>query len=426
MSASAEMRAAGAAATGGTAPATLLVLSQVYPPDPASVGQHMADVAAAMAARGHRTVVLTADRGYDEPERRFPRRERMGGVEVRRLPLSSFGKRSMVMRVLGGLSFAIQAVWAGFRLGRIDRVLVSTSPPLAQLAGLLVSRMRRVPLTLWVMDLNPDQMVALKLLPPGHPIVKLFDWLNRRVLTRARDVIVLDRFMAKRVLAKLDVAGKLTVLPPWPHEDHVAPTPKADNPFRREHGLKGKFVVMYSGNHGPSNPLTTALKAAVRLRDDPRFAFAFVGGGIGKSEVDAVAGPTILSLPYQPLDRLRYSLSAADVHLVTIGDGVVGIVHPCKVYGAMAVARPILLIGPEESHVGDLLAREQIGWRVAHGDVDGLVERLRSLAEGVSGDLGEIGQRARRVLHRGLSKDELCGRLCDILEQGSPAAHASR
>ena len=405
---------------------TLLVLSQVYLPDPASVGQHMADVASAMAARGHRTVVLTADRGYDDPARRFARREELDGVEVRRLPLSSFGKGSIIIRVLGGLAFALQAIWAGLRLGRIDRVLVSTSPPLAQLAGLLVSRIRRVALTLWVMDLNPDQMVALKLLPPGHPVVKAFDWLNRRVLARARDVIVLDRFMAERVLAKLDVRDKLTVLPPWPHEDHLSPTPREGNPFRREHGLDGKLVVMYSGNHGPSNPIRTALDAALRLREDPRFAFVFVGGGIGKSEVDAVAGPTILSLPYQTLDRLRYSLSAADVHLVTIGDAVVGIVHPCKVYGAMAVARPILLIGPEQSHVGDLLAREEIGWRVAHGDVDGLVALLRTLADRGTGRLGEMGRRARRALEHGLGKDDLCGRLCDILEQAPATARVSR
>jgi hypothetical protein len=403
----------------------LLVISQVYPPDPASVGQHMADVASAMAARGHRTVVLTADRGYDDPARRFPRREQAAGVEVRRLPFSSFGKRSIVIRLLGGLSFALQAVWAGIRLGRLDGVLVSTSPPLAQLAGLLVSRLRGAPLTLWVMDLNPDQMVALKLLSPSHPAARLFDWLNRRVLARARTVIVLDRFMAERVLAKLDVRDKLAVLPPWPHEDHVGPTSREGNPFRRDHGLNGKFVVMYSGNHGPSNPLTTALQAALRLRDDPRVAFVFIGGGIGKSEVEAVAGPTILSLPYQPLDRLRYSLSAADVHLVTMGDDVVGIVHPCKVYGAMAVARPVLFVGPARSHVGDLLAGEEIGWRVAHGDVDGLVELLRGLVERDADSLADMGRRARRVLQHGLSKSELCGRLCDILEQGPAAARVA-
>jgi glycosyltransferase involved in cell wall biosynthesis len=201
--------------------------------------------------------------------------------------------------------------------------------------------------------------------------------------------------------------------------------PREGNPFRREHGLDGKFVVMYSGNHGPSNPLRTALDAAVRLRGDGRFAFVFVGGGIGKAEVETVAGPSILSLPYQPLERLRYSLSAADVHLVTIGDGVVGIVHPCKVYGAMAVERPVVLVGPEQSHVGDLLAREQIGWRIAHGDVDGMVALLGALADGGPGRLEDMGRRARAVLRQGLGKEFLCGRLCDILERGTAPAGAA-
>lgn len=403
----------------GTEPRpTLLILSQVYVPDPASVGQHLADVAAALSTRRHHTVVLTADRGYDDPTQRYRARERLDGVEVRRLPFSNFGKRSIAARVLAGLSFTLQAVWTSLRLGPIEGVLVTTSPPLGPLAGLLVSRLRRAPLTLWVMDLNPDQMIALGRLSARHPLARAFDWLNRRVLARARAVVVLDRFMAKRVLAKLDVRHKLAVLPPWSHEEHLAPVPRAGNPFRREHGLDGKFVVMYSGNHGPSNPLATALGAADRLRDDPRFAFVFVGGGIGKAEVDAAAGPTILSLPYEPLERLRYSLSAADVHLVTLGDEVVGIVHPCKVYGAMAVERPVLLVGPEESHVGDLLGREPMGWRVAHGDVDGMVRLLRSLVETDPRELEALGRRARCVLEGGLGKDELCGRLCDVVERG--------
>lgn len=384
----------------------------------------MADAAAALAARGHRALVLTADRGYDDPARRFARREHLAGVEIRRLPHCSYGKGSTLARLVGGLSFVVQALWASLGAGPVSGVLVSTSPPMAQLGGLLISLLRRAPLVLWVMDLNPDQMVALKLLGQRHPVVRLFDWLNRRVLARARAVIVLDRFMADRVLAKRDVLDKLTVLPPWPHEDHVAPVPADENPFRREHGLEGRFVVMYSGNHSPSNPLVTALQAAVRLRDDARFAFVFVGGGIGKHAVDALAGPTILSLPYQPLDRLRYSLSAADVHLVTIGDDLVGIVHPCKVYGAMAAARPILLIGPERSHVGDLLEREEFGWRVAHGDVDGMTSLLLSLVAGDPRQLAEAGRRARLALDRGLTKAGLCGRLCDIVERAVSSAAA--
>ena len=379
----------------------------------------MADVAAAMVQRGWRVIVMTADRGYDDPRVRYPARETIDGVDVRRLPLSSFGKGSFLIRLAGGLSFVAQVIARGLFLGPVHAILVSTSPPMASLAAIVVGRLRRAPIKYWVMDLNPDQAVALGVVRQGSLAVRLLDRLNTWILARAADVIVLDRFMAERVIRKLDVGRKLAIVPPWPHEDHLEPVAHAENPFRREHGLNGKLVVMYSGNHGPSNPLGTVLQAAVRLRDDPRILFLFVGGAVGKQEVEAIASPNVRSLPYQPLTRLRYSLSAADVHLVTLGDDVVGMVHPCKVYGALAVARPVVLIGPEQSHVGDIVRDGGVGWRISHGDVDGAVGLFQALAHGGSAPLEARGARARDLIRERLSEAALCGRLCDILERGT-------
>src|SRR5688572_14648900 len=84
---------------------TLVIFSQVFVPDPASVGQHIADVAAEMTRRGWRVIVYTADRGYDDPSKRYARRETYRGVEVRRLPFASFGKHSILTRALGTASF---------------------------------------------------------------------------------------------------------------------------------------------------------------------------------------------------------------------------------------------------------------------------------------------------------------------------------
>ncbi|MEO8450975.1 MAG: glycosyltransferase family 4 protein [Gemmatimonadota bacterium] len=396
---------------------TLLVLSQVYVPDPASVGQHMADAAAEMARRGWRVIVITSRNGYDDPSVRYPSRETRDGVEIRRLPWCSFGKVSIPIRLFGGLSFVLQAIISSLWLGRVHAVLVSTSPPIAAMAALVIGALRRSKVTFWVMDLNPDQLVALGKIGPTALPVRLLDWLNRRILSRAADVVVLDRFMAARVNAKQDVTAKLSIIPPWPL-DRLEPIPHDANPFRAEHGLRGKVVVMYSGNHGPANPFRTILEAAARLRDEPGLVFMFVGGGIGKHEVDAAGLPNVRSLPYQPLDTLRFSLSAADVHLVTMGVELAGIVHPCKVYGAMAVARPIILLGPETSHIGDLLAREPIGWALHHGDVDGAVRLFAGLVQLPSGERETRGLRGRAMIDAELSKATLCGRFCDVLERG--------
>ncbi len=401
---------------------SLLILSQVYPPDPASVGQHIADAAAEMVRRGWSVRVLAANRGYDDPSVRYAKHEVRDGADVRRLPLSSFGKSSIALRLLAGTFFMIQCAARGLFARNLRCILVSTSPPMCSVAAMLIGAVRRVPVKYWVMDLNPDQMIELGRITERSLPARMFNWLNRRILKRAADVVVLDRFMAERLNRKLDIRSKQTLLPPWPHDDHLAVVDHADNPFRREHGLDGRFVIMYSGNHGFSTPVSTVLEAALRLQDEKRLVFLFVGGGVGKKEVDdliAEKSPSnIRSLPYQPLSQIRYSLSAADVHLVSVGDGVVGVVHPCKVYGAMAVARPILLLGPDPCHVSDIIDRHRIGWHIAHGDVEGAVATIRKILATPPRELAEMGRRARELVTTQFSKAHLCGAFCDVLERG--------
>ena len=270
---------------------TFLILSQVYVPDPASVGQHVADAAAEMARRGWKVRVLTANRGYDDPSKKYKSRETIDGVEIRRLPLSSFGKRSIPIRLLGAASFMMQSLLRGLFTPDLAGILVSTSPPMCSIAGVIISWFRGVPIKYWVMDINPDQMIAMGKAKPTSLPVKIFNWINRRILGRASDVIALDRFMAESVRKKLNVEKKLTILPPWPHEDHLDIVPHESNPFRAKHDLARKFVIMYSGNHSIASPLTTILDAASRLRDQNNLVFMFIGGGLGKKEVEeAIAG----------------------------------------------------------------------------------------------------------------------------------------
>jgi glycosyltransferase involved in cell wall biosynthesis len=412
----------------------LLVISQVYVPDPASVGQHMADVAEMMVRRGHAVRVLTSSRGYENPQNRYSPREHRAGVEVVRLPWSSFGKRSVVHRLLGQLSFLMQVVMRGIFSRGLSGILVSTSPPMASFAAIAIGMVRRVPITYWVMDLNPDQALALGKISQRNPLVKAMQWLNRRIFARAANVVVLDRFMAERIERQYTVRGQLEILPPWPHvaatsqvtSNHIvgAQPPPRDgsiHPFLAEHGLADRFVVMYSGNHSPANPVSTLLQAALALRDDARLAFVFVGGGLGKREVDQAITmhrpPNIWSLPYQPLESLQDSLSAADLHIVTLGNEMVGIIHPCKIYGAMAVGRPVLLVGPRPSHAAELIEQNKIGWSVNHGDAVGLVCRLRAAIETPRAELDAMGERARRVICERFAKEMLCGAFCTVLDR---------
>jgi hypothetical protein len=220
--------------------------------------------------------------------------------------------------------------------------------------------------------------------------------------------IVLDRFMKERLLAKGADGERIKVVPPWSHDDSVAYSAEGRELFRRQHGLIDKFVVMYSGNHSPCHPLDTLISASFELRDRGDIAFCFVGGGSEQAKVRNFAArhelDNVMCLPYEPLDQLSNSLSAADLHVVVMGDAFVGIVHPCKVYNVMSVGAPILYIGPETSHITDLASTNYPLSFTRHGDAANVVAQI--LAARAS---------ERRPLNA-FSKHTLLPELIDLLE----------
>jgi glycosyltransferase involved in cell wall biosynthesis len=407
-------------------PRTLLVISQTYLPDTPAVGQYMHEAAAEMVNRGWRAITYTSARAYDDPSIKFPRREVLDGVQVRRTPLSSFGKSRIAIRMLGGLIFVAQVALRGLFVRNLGGILVSTSPPFAPLAALFIRFFRRVPVTYWAMDINPDQVIAMGHATPRSRAVKLFNWLNRKTLSSADAVVTLDRFMGNRLDQKVPIADKLAVMPPWPHEAHLQTVEHADNPFRKDHGLTEKFVIMYSGNISPAHPVDTLLDAAKRIETElPNVLFLFIGGGLGKQRIEQFVEQekvgNVRTLPYQPLEMLKYSLSAADVHLVSMGNDMVGIVHPCKIYGAMTVGRPVLVLGPTESHAGEIVSAFNCGWQVPHGDVDRAVAVIHDMVAATSEQRQAMGDKARSAIQQQFSMKSLQDRFCDVLERGAKA-----
>ncbi len=400
----------------------LVIVSQVYVPDPASVGQHLHDFAAAMARRGHEVIVYCSAHGYDDPSSRYPRREVRDGVHIRRYALPFYSKRSILTRIIGSAGAMASLVRLTLFTPRVGCVFFSTSPPLIGFAATLVAMVKRVPRVYWAMDLNPDQLVAVGKLKAGSLIYRVLEAVNQFVLRRADLIIALDRFMEQRLRAGgRNPGGEVVVLPPWPHEHAVAPVPPEQNWFIKQHGLTGKFVLMYSGNHSPSNPLDTLLAAAEQLRDEPGLHFAFIGGGTGKASIEAFVLKhqltNVLCLPYQPLNDLRHSLGAADLHVVSLGADMVGIIHPCKIYGAMAAGRPVLYLGPAPSHVSELVAQHRIGWQVTHGDVSGCVATIREIRRQANSTIQEMGRRAQQALEGDLSQTTLTHRMITAVER---------
>jgi hypothetical protein len=278
------------------------------------------------------------------------------------------------------------------------------------------------------MDLNPDEAVAAGCLRANSPLGICFEGLSRVTLRNADRIVVLDRFMLARIVQKGVAASRITVLPPWSQDSEVRFDAKRRERFRRQHGLGGKFVVMYSGNHSLCHPLDTVLEAARMLANDREIIFCFIGGGTQFHSIEQQAKRTksnprdedsanarILCLPYQPLSRLSDSLSAADLNVVVMGEPFVGIVHPCKIYNLLRLGSPIIYIGPKPSPVSEILDKETAC--ISHGDAAGLVSQIKKLV----GQSRETGITRRSARYPQFSRKSLLPRLIWELERGRVA-----
>ena len=405
----------------------VLLLNQCFYPDVAATGQYLTDLAQGLSERGHSVTVITSDRGYDDPSHHFARREIWRGIKIIRIRSLNPGKEARWRRAVNFASFLFVCSARLLLLPKFDAVMALTSPPLISFLAALFVRLKGGKFFFWVMDLNPDEAFVAGWLNESSLVARFLRFCLQHSLRVAESIIVLDRFMKQRIVDKGIPEGRVAVVPPWPLSTAVRYDRKGRQAFRERYDLSQKFVVMYAGNHSPCHPLGTLLEAALKLRARAEIVFYFVGGGSEQKKVRAFGTEhhlnSIVCLPYQPLDELAGVLSAADLHAVVMGEQFVGIVHPCKIYNVLAVGSPFIYIGPEESHIADIVRNKRIEDSVcttSHGATGSVADYItRSLERRSPESAGDVRSESLKQAPGDFSRASLMPILIDILERAS-------
>jgi glycosyltransferase involved in cell wall biosynthesis len=241
--------------------------------------------------------------------------------------------------------------------------------------------------------------------------------LSATVLARVDRVVALDDAMARRLTSQ--ASARIDVVRNWA-EDAPASSRSADgHPLRAQWGWQGRFVLLYSGNMGLAHEFDTVLGAARALADRSDILFAFVGGGPRRAEVEAeVLGralPNVEFRHYVPRTSLADSLTAGDLHLVTLRPGLAGLLVPSKIYGILAAGRPVLYVGPDEGDIAEIVEDGRCGVRIRPGDVDGFVAAVLSYASDPGRREAE-GARGRALYEERFTKEKGTGALLQVIE----------
>jgi glycosyltransferase involved in cell wall biosynthesis len=408
----------GHAASGPIPGKRLLFINQYYWPDHASTAQHLSDLVELLAARGYECHVLCASSRYQPGEPRPPAHEVHDGVCVHRVTATSLGRRGTWARMTDYLSFYAGAVVRALLLPRFDAVITLTTPPIIGLIGAVLRWLKGSVHIYWSMDLHPDASLALGSMQAGKLWVRALSSLSRFVYRRADHVVALGPYMADRIALKQVAAGRITTIPVWSSRDEIYPIPRGANSLRKALGLNNAFVAMYSGNLGLAHSFDEFLEAARRLDGKSDIIFLFVGGGPRLGEVEAAKERHKLAnvrvLDSVPRTQLHMSLSAADVHLISMRPEMAGIVVPGKLYGIMAAGRPALFVGPEHCETADTIRLAGCGLTIAPEDPGGLTAALVHLASDPS-LVRRMGERGRSAFLAAYERRLCCNRWADLV-----------
>jgi glycosyltransferase involved in cell wall biosynthesis len=396
----------------------VLVLNQYYWPGVEATAQLLTDLCEALAEDAYVTVITGVLHGHeDEPHRLVH-----NGVEIVRVPSTSFERSQLLARATNYVTYLSNALLRGLRGPRPDIVLCMTDPPIVADVALLVARRYRAPLVVISQDVFPEIAVQLKRLE--NPVaMRLLRSLVSLYLRRADRIVAIGDTMRHRLEEKGAPAARVRVIPNWIDTARLEPQ-EHRNWWAQKRGVQDKFVVMHSGNVGHAQDLDSLVRAATFLRDLDDLAILIIGTGARHAELVALAEllevDQVRFLYYQEREVLSQSLSAAHLHVVGLAPGLAGYVVPSRLYGVLAVARPVLVAADPESETAQVVERVGCGIVVPPGRPELLARAIRDAHDGKY-DLAEMGRRGREWVEREADRSVALRRYRDLLGELAPS-----
>lgn len=381
---------------------SVLFINRVYPPARGATGRVLRDLARSFARDGWTVTVLTT--GAEARE------EKDGPIRVIRIKANLKGKT-----FLGYYSIWRKLLAAGMKQEAPDLLVTMTDPPMMVVAGSRIAKKKKCRHIHWCQDLYPELLPSLGINLPDFMMDRL-SRMAHAAMGRCDRIVAIGRCMARQLANTGLDARKIAVIPNWPdfelmpgfkppangngHPAKKSKKGKMKNGFRRANGQKNggngqarpfeelfrdgdhpKFRVLYSGTLGRAHPIATVLEAAEILNQQaPDVEFVFVGDGPGQEKLAQERArrglENIRLLPYQPAHRLKELMESGDVHLISMRHEAAGLLVPSKLYSALAVERPCILVGPVHCETAKVIKDFKAGTVVPQGEPEVLARAI--------------------------------------------------
>lgn len=407
----------------------IVFVNRSYWPDIEATGQLLTDLCEGLSLYFD-VHVICGQPNSPEPNSSFLQVgvEQRNGITIHRLEHRRSQKKDPLGRVLGLVSFYRAAHrYLKHHDPHADVIVSETDPFLLPIAGAQYARRTGAKHCVYLQDIYPDVAEVLgKIRIPW-----LASGIRRRLRAAYRDadaLIVLGRCMQRRLTnPPWELSeNKIAIVPNWSDCDAIEPVAHDVNGFRNRHCQPETFLVMHSGNMGLTQRLDVLMSAAAESAWPEHAKLLLVGNGASRDRL--LQHMASLQMPegrvdfvnYQPRHRLAESLSAADVHVVSMHQDVTGCLCPSKLYGIMASGRPVIGVADSETDLCETVREHALGWTVPPGSPAAIASAVAKAAQERCNDPGAFdqrGNRARQVAREHFDRPVIVSRFAALLDR---------
>lgn len=308
--------------------------------------------------------------------------------------------------------------------GKPDVVLGSSPHPFVQFNLEKIKKVYGAKTLFEVRDLWPQMLIELGSLSPGHPLARLFAWVEERAYRTSDRVVSLWHSANEYMFEHGLDADRYVYLPNGIElpEDGSEIAADYDHPLIeavRARKAAGKFLVGYGGSHGYANPLQCIVDACDVLRGRGRDDIEFFMVGDGPMKAEIVTNAEALDLPnlhfngYVDKDVIMAFYNELDVAFMGLRDLPLFKYGPTpnKLMDYLAVGKPIIYaINSSFNPVRDVGA----GLTIEPDSAEQLADAMVAMCETPAEELARMGAAGKQYALEELNFKSLAQKLANV------------
>lgn len=367
----------------------ILVISQYFYPENFRIN----DICAEWVKRGYEVTVITGIPNY--PKGKFfkgyglfqKRKEEYEGVHIIRIPIISRGKGSIRL-ILNYFSYVFSGFfWKLFTRIKADKVFIFQLSPMTQaLVGVWYAKKRKIPCTIYVQDLWPENVEAVTGIH-NKSIINGINKMVNYVYANCQQILATSPSFVKRLEERTSVYDKEgnSKVKYWPQyaEEFYKPALKE---ALGDLEISNTFRIVFTGNIGYAQGLDILPKTASLLKAKGIVCeFVIIGDGRYREELEKEIEREKVQDMFSLLGRknpeeIPSYLALCDAAFISFADSpLFEMTIPAKLQSYIACGMPIIASANGETK--RVVEEAKCGFCAKIGDADALSKIIIKMKE---------------------------------------------